>query len=81
MLFILWYVPGKNTGLDFKPWVIYIVKDSGQRYGSNFRLRDRLIMAAKETHLLGASFHQKIIDVEDIFNVIIWIHYSAIPDL
>jgi len=49
--------------------VKYIVEGSGQKYGSNFRLRTQLIMAARETHLWGESFQQKITEVEDIFNI------------
>ncbi len=49
--------------------VNYIVEGSGQKYGNNFRLRAQLIMAAKETHLWGESFQQKITEVEDIFNI------------
>ena len=49
--------------------VNYIVEGSGQKYGNSFRLRTQLIMAAKETHLWGESFQQKITDVEDIFNI------------
>ena len=49
--------------------VNYIVEGSGQKYGTAFRLRAQLIMAAKETHLWGQSFQQKITDVEDIFNI------------
>ena len=49
--------------------VNYIVEGSGQKYGSTFRLRAQLIMAAKETHLWGESFQQKITEVEDIFNI------------
>jgi TolB-like protein len=49
--------------------VNYIVEGSGQKYGNTFRLRVQLIMAAKETHLWGESFQQKITEVEDIFNI------------
>jgi TolB-like protein len=49
--------------------VNYIVEGSGQKYGSAFRLRVQLIMAAKESHLWGESFQQKITEVEDIFNI------------
>jgi TolB-like protein/tetratricopeptide (TPR) repeat protein len=49
--------------------VNYIVEGSGQKYGNSFRLRTQLILAAKETHLWGESFQQKITDVEDIFNI------------
>ena len=49
--------------------VNYIVEGSGQKYGNAFRLRAQLIMAAKETHLWGESFQQKITEVEDIFNI------------
>jgi TolB-like protein len=49
--------------------VNYIVEGSGQKYGSAFRLRVQLIMAARETHLWGESFQQKITEVEDIFNI------------
>jgi TolB-like protein len=49
--------------------VNYIVEGSGQKYGNAFRLRVQLIMAAKETHLWGESFQQKITEVEDIFNI------------
>ena len=47
--------------------VNYIIEGSGQKYGNSFRLRTQLITAAKETHLWGESFQQKINDVEDIF--------------
>jgi len=49
--------------------VNYIVEGSGQKYGNAFRLRAQLIMAAKESHLWGESFQQKITEVEDIFNI------------
>jgi len=49
--------------------VNYIVEGSAQKYGSAFRLRAQLIMAAKETHLWGESFQRKITDVEDIFSI------------
>ena len=49
--------------------VNYIVEGSGQKYGNSFRLRTQLILAAKETHLWGESFQQKITEVEDIFNI------------
>jgi len=49
--------------------VNYIVEGSGQKYGTAFRLRVQLIMAAKETHLWGESFQQKITEVEDIFTI------------
>jgi TolB-like protein len=49
--------------------VNYIVEGSGQKYGTAFRLRVQLIMAAKESHLWGESFQQKITEVEDIFTI------------
>jgi TolB-like protein len=49
--------------------VNYIVEGSGQKYGNAFRLRVQLIMAAKESHLWGESFQQKITEVEDIFTI------------
>ena len=49
--------------------VNYIVEGSGQKYGNVFRLRTQLIMAAKESHLWGESFQNKINDVEDIFTI------------
>ena len=49
--------------------VNYIVEGSGQKYGNAFRLRTQLIMAAKETHLWGESYQQKINEVEDIFRI------------
>jgi TolB-like protein len=49
--------------------VNYIVEGSGQKYGNSFRLRTQLIMAAKETHLWGESYQQKITEVEDIFKI------------
>jgi TolB-like protein len=49
--------------------VNYIVEGSGQKYGNSFRLRTQLIMAAKETHLWGESYQQKITEVEDIFRI------------
>jgi TolB-like protein len=49
--------------------VNYIVEGSAQKYGNSFRLRTQLIMAAKEDHLWGESYQQKITEVEDIFNV------------
>ena len=49
--------------------VNYIVEGSGQKYGNTFRLRTQLIMAAKESHLWGESFQQKITEVEDIFRI------------
>ena len=59
--------PVKEIAADLG--VNYIVEGSGQKYGTAFRLRAQLIMAAKETHLWGQSFQQKITDVEDIFNI------------
>ena len=49
--------------------VNYIVEGSGQKYGNAFRLRIQLIMAAKESHLWGESYQQKISEVEDIFRI------------
>jgi serine/threonine protein kinase len=49
--------------------VNYIVEGSGQKYGTAFRLRTQLIMAARETHLWGDSFQRRITDVEDIFDI------------
>ncbi len=49
--------------------VNYIVEGSGQKYGTAFRLRAQLIMAANETHLWGDSFQGRITGVEDIFDV------------
>jgi len=49
--------------------VNYIVEGSAQKYGNSFRLRTQLIMAAKENHLWGESYQQKITEVEDIFIV------------
>ncbi len=49
--------------------VNYIVEGSGQKYGNIFRLRTQLIIAAKERHLWGESYQQKITDVEDIFKI------------
>jgi len=49
--------------------VNYIVEGSAQKYGNSFRLRTQLIMAAKESHLWGESFQQRIADVEDIFGI------------
>jgi len=49
--------------------VNYIVEGSGQKYGNAFRLRTQLIMAAKESHLWGESYQQKISDAEDIFRI------------
>ena len=49
--------------------VNYIVEGSGQKYGNAFRLRIQLIMAAKESHLWGESYQQKIKKAEDIFNI------------
>ena len=49
--------------------VNYIVEGSGQKYGNSFRIRIQLIMAAKETHLWGESYQQKIKKAEDIFNI------------
>lgn len=61
--------------------VNYIVEGSGQKYGNVFRLRAQLIMAAKETHLWGESFQQKITEVEDIFNIQIKIAESIAEEL
>ncbi len=61
--------------------VNYIVEGSGQKYGSSLRLRAQLIMAAKETHLWGESFQQKITDVEDVFNIQIKIAESIAAEL
>jgi serine/threonine protein kinase len=49
--------------------VNYILEGSGQKYGTAFKLRTQLIMAAQETHLWGDSFQRKIASVEDIFDV------------
>jgi TolB-like protein/lipoprotein NlpI len=49
--------------------VNYIVEGSAQKYGNVFRLRTQLIMAAKESHLWGESYQQKINEVEDIFGI------------
>ena len=49
--------------------VNYIVEGSAQKYGNSFRLRTQLIMAAKEDHLWGESYQQKITEVEDIFDI------------
>jgi len=49
--------------------VNYIVEGSGQKYGDAFRLRTQLIMAAKETHLWGESYQQKISEAEDLFRI------------
>jgi TolB-like protein/Tfp pilus assembly protein PilF len=61
--------------------VNYIVEGSGQKYGNVFRLRAQLIIAAKETHLWGESFQQKITEVEDIFNIQIKIAESIAEEL
>ncbi|HBE43331.1 MAG TPA: hypothetical protein DDW27_19445, partial [Bacteroidales bacterium] len=61
--------------------VNYIVEGSGQKYGSSFRLRAQLIMAAKETHLWGESFQSEINDVKDIFNIQIMIAKSLAEEL
>jgi serine/threonine protein kinase len=61
--------------------VNYIVEGSAQKYGNAFRLRAQLIMAAKETHLWGESFQQKITDIEDIFNIQIKIAKSIAEEL
>jgi len=49
--------------------VNYIVEGSGQKYGNTFRLRVQLIEAAKDKHLLGEVYEQKIEEVEDIFKI------------
>ena len=49
--------------------VNYIVEGSAQKYGNSFRLRTQLLMAAKESHLWGESYQQKINEVEDIFMI------------
>ena len=61
--------------------VNYIVEGSGQKYGNAFRLRTQLIMAAKESHLWGESYQQKISEVEDIFSVQIQIAESIAKEL
>ena len=61
--------------------VNYIVEGSAQKYGENFRLRVQLILASKETHLWGESFQQKIVEVEDIFNIQIKIAESIANEL
>jgi adenylate cyclase len=61
--------------------VNYIVEGSGQKYGNSFRLRTQLIMAAKETHLWGESYQQKIKKAEDIFNIQIQIAESIAEEL
>ncbi len=63
---------GQNKSIPeiaYELGVNYIVEGSGQKYGNAFRLRVQLIMAAKESHLWGESFQQKITEVEDIFNI------------
>ncbi|HSQ75897.1 MAG TPA: protein kinase, partial [Bacteroidota bacterium] len=59
----------------------YIVEGSAQKYGNAFRLRVQLIAAARETHLWGESFQQKITDVEDIFDIQIRIAKSIAEEL
>ena len=49
--------------------VNYIVEGSGQKYGNTFRIRVQLIEAAKDKHLWGESYEQKIEKVEDIFSI------------
>jgi serine/threonine protein kinase len=61
--------------------VNYIVEGSAQKCGTAFRLRAQLIMAARETHLWGQSFQQKITEVEDIFNIQIQIAESIAAEL
>ena len=61
--------------------VNYIVEGSGQKYGNAFRLRTQLIMAAKESHLWGESYQQKINEVEDIFSIQIQIAESIAKEL
>jgi len=61
--------------------VNYIVEGSGQKYGSNFRLRAQLIKAEHESHLWGESFQQNITEVEDIFNIQIKIAKSIATEL
>jgi adenylate cyclase len=61
--------------------VNYIVEGSGQKYGNAFRLRTQLILAAKESHLWGESYQQKINEVEDIFSIQIQIAESIAKEL
>lgn len=61
--------------------VNYIVEGSAQRYGSNFRLRTQLIMAAKENHLWGESFQKQLNETEDIFGIQIQIAESIAAEL
>jgi len=49
--------------------VNYIVEGCGQKYGNTFRLRIQLIEAAKDRHLWGEVYEQKIEGVEDIFRI------------
>jgi TolB-like protein len=49
--------------------VNYIVEGSGQKYGNTFVLRVQLLEGAKDRHLWGESYEQKIDDIEDIIRI------------
>jgi TolB-like protein len=49
--------------------VNYIVEGSGQKYGNTFVLRIQLLEGAKDRHLWGESYEQKIDNIEDIIGI------------
>ena len=49
--------------------VNYIVEGSGQKYGNTFVLRIQLLEGAKDKHLWGESYEQKIDNIEDIIGI------------
>jgi TolB-like protein len=49
--------------------VSYIVEGSGQKYGNKIVLRIQLLEGAKDRHLWGESYEQKIGDIEDIIRI------------
>jgi TolB-like protein/Tfp pilus assembly protein PilF len=65
----------KEQGVNF------IVEGSGQKYGNSFRISVQLIRAAKENHLWGKSYDQKIREPGDIINVQSKIAQSIVSEL
>jgi TolB-like protein len=49
--------------------VNYIIEGSGQKYGNTFVLRIQLLEGAKDKHLWGHSYEQKIDNIEDIIGI------------
>jgi TolB-like protein len=49
--------------------VNFLVEGSGQKYGNTFVLRVQLLEAAKDKHLWGESYEQRIDDIDDIIRI------------